>query len=100
MFSITTVNILNIYMHICLTFAVSSSAVIFGSYGMGSPINVRSLTGNPPYTGTSGNLIRSYSDLNISNVKKFRGKGESRRRRRERGGDGEGDTDRQTEIIL
>jgi len=56
---------------------------------MGSPINVRSLTGNPPYKGTIGSLIRSYSDLSISNVKKCRGKGESgvggkRERERER----------------
>lgn len=57
-------------MYIYLTFAVSSSAVIFGSYGMGSPINVRSLTGNQPYIGTTGNLIRSYSFLSISKVKK------------------------------
>lgn len=37
---------------------------------MGSPINVRNLTGNQPYIGTIGNLIRSYSFLNISKVKK------------------------------
>lgn len=86
-------------MHIYLTFAVSSSAVIFGSYGIGSPIKVRSLTGNPPYTGTIGSLIRSYSVLSISNVKKFRGEGESRRRKRE-GGEEREKKKRETEIIL
>lgn len=67
-------------MQICLTLAVSSSAVMFGSYGMGSPTNVRSLTGNPPYIGTTGNLIRSYSFLSISNIKKKK-VGEERRER-------------------
>lgn len=65
-------------MQICLTLAVSSSAVMFGSYGMGSPTNVRSLTGNPPYIGTTGNLIRSYSFLSISNIKK-KGRGGEKR---------------------
>lgn len=67
-------------MQICLTLAVSSSAVMFGSYGMGSPTNVRSLTGNPPYIGTTGNLIHSYSFLSISNIKeKKKGKGGEKR---------------------
>lgn len=47
---------------------------------MGSPINVRNLTGNQPYIGTIGNLIRSYSFLNISKVKKKKqGGGEEKR---------------------
>lgn len=70
-------------MYIYLTFAVSSSAVIFGSYGMGSPINVRSLTGNQPYIGTTGNLIRSYSFLSISKVKKKIGRTGRKREQKE-----------------
>lgn len=61
---------------------------------MGSPINVRSLTGNPPYTGTIGNLMRSYSDLSISNVKNCRGKQE-----KEKGGRWGGERKRKGEII-
>lgn len=68
-------------MQICLTLAVSSSAVMFGSYGMGSPTNVRSLTGNPPYIGTTGNLIHSYSFLSISNIKEKKKVREEKRER-------------------
>lgn len=43
-----------------ITFFCKSSADRFGSYGIGLPIWVLSLTGNPPYIGTIGNLVHKY----------------------------------------
>ena len=34
-------------------------------YGIGSPIMVLNLTGNPPYKGTQGNFIRLYIENTI-----------------------------------
>lgn len=57
---------------------------------MGSPINVRNLTGNQPYIGTIGNLIRSYSFLNISKVKKKKNREEGRKREQKEWGRNKG----------
>lgn len=42
------------------TFIFNSSGVI-ASYGIGSPIMVRSLTGNSPMTGVRGSLVHEYN---------------------------------------